>query len=214
MAGSWRVATMLDDKSQPMWKDSPGTDRGNIHLNAVMYELERSARLSPNLGNCGERRVGIRRGNALSWEPHAREHGAAAHLDALTADDLLRVAKKYFVDARSTTLIADPTEGGRSRSTGIPPRRRLSQPSTQPVAAKVVPFPAEFAHLSGFRATFEKGVEKGINGTLIVMTDHRLPIVSWSADVHGGAPVSRATRPGWGDGCRDGPQGAEGDDAE
>ena len=107
-----------------------------------------------------------------------------ARIEALTAADLQRVAKKYFVDNKRNTLTIIP---GKPDAPASQPA--ASQPGAAPVAQaepKKVDFPADYPTkppISGTipHATFEKGVEKTINGVrVIVMEDHRIPIVNWS----------------------------------
>ena len=107
-----------------------------------------------------------------------------ARIEALTAADLQRVAQKYFLASKSNTLTIVP---GKPDAPASQPA--ASQPGAEPVAQaepRKVDFPADYptkAPMSGTvpHATFEKGVEKMINGVrVIVMEDHRIPIVNWS----------------------------------
>ena len=125
-------------------------------------------------------------------------------IDALTADDLLRVAKKYFIDARATTLVITPGANAPLTNTPNPTTTATSQPSTQPEAAKPVAFPADYPTAAPLSptvpsATFEKGIEKKIAGArVIIMTDHRLPLVNWSLTFGGGAYREPADKTGLG----------------
>ncbi|HUO07429.1 MAG TPA: pitrilysin family protein [Phycisphaerae bacterium] len=107
-----------------------------------------------------------------------------ARMEALTAADLQRVARKYFVATKTSTLTIVP-----GKPTPAATQAAASQAATEPVAQaapRKVDFPADYptrAPMSGTipHATFEKGVEKNIDGVrVIVMEDHRIPIVNWS----------------------------------
>ncbi len=113
-----------------------------------------------------------------------RVNTARQRLEATTPDDLLRVAKLYFTDNQANTLIINP-----GQPTPTADFKASTQPTTEPVAQaapRTVNFPADYptkAPMTGTvpHATFEKGVEKIIDGVhVIVMEDHRLPLVNWS----------------------------------
>lgn len=124
---------------------------------------------------------------------------AQARIDALTAADILRVAKKYLVEARATTLVITPDAKAAQNlpattvaATG--PATAESQPATQAEGGvRAVMFPPEFETVPPVSAgvpsaTFAKGVEKEIDGArVIVMSDRRLPEVHWSLTFGGGS---------------------------
>jgi zinc protease len=126
---------------------------------------------------------------------------ARARLEALTAADLQRVAQKYLGDEHATTLLFKPGVPAESETEpGV-----TSQPATQPVAketAKAVKFPADYPAeppMSGKlpAATFAKGVEKQIGDVhVIVMEDHRMPIVNWSLTYRQGGYTEAAGKEG------------------
>ena len=117
---------------------------------------------------------------------------ARARIEALTPADLQRVAQKYFVPSKTSTLTIVPGKPD------LTPDQvsASSQPTTEPVA-QAEPRPVQFpegypthAPVSGSipHATFEKGVEKNIDGVrVIVMEDHRIPIVNWSLTMRMGS---------------------------
>ncbi len=125
-------------------------------------------------------------------------------IDAITAADIQRVAKKYFSDERASTLLItpDPKASLTPPSTITP--AAATQASTQPVAAKMVNFPTDYPTQAPFTgtvptATFEKGVEKIIGGVkVIVMTDRRLPIVNFSLVTRRGSYDEPAEKTGLG----------------
>ncbi|MGN6367888.1 MAG: M16 family metallopeptidase [Phycisphaerae bacterium] len=123
-----------------------------------------------------------------------------ARIEALTAADLQRVAKKYFVAGKSNTLTIVP---GKPEAPATQPA--ATQATSQPVAqaeAKKIDFPADYPAkppMSGTvpHATFEKGVEKTIDGVhVIVMEDHRIPLVTWSLATRMGSHAEPAGKEG------------------
>jgi zinc protease len=136
-----------------------------------------------------------------------RINTARARLEAITVDDVQRVAKKYFQEAKSTTLMIKPgvpTEKEKAEA----PSASTSQPASQPVEKqqpKPVDFPADYPKeppMSGKvpAAVFEKGVEKMVSGVrVIVMEDHRIPVVNWSLTMRQGGYVEPAGKEGLAD---------------
>ncbi len=94
---------------------------------------------------------------------------ARARIEAVTPADLQRVARQYLAEEKSSTLIITPGAPAIPGSTTV---AAASQPTTEPVAKEaphVVQFPADYPStppLPGAipTATFEKGVEKNIDG--------------------------------------------------
>ncbi|MFB3892307.1 MAG: M16 family metallopeptidase [Phycisphaerae bacterium] len=129
---------------------------------------------------------------------------AQQRIEAITADDVLRVAKKYLVDTKANTIIVTPDPKAPPIAATNPVWPDSSKASTQPEDAHPVKFPADYPTappLSGKvpSAVFEKGVEKEIDGAqVIVMTDHRLPTVNWSLTFGGGSYSEPADKTGLG----------------
>ncbi|HEY4329223.1 MAG TPA: pitrilysin family protein [Phycisphaerae bacterium] len=129
--------------------------------------------------------------NDLSRVPTAR-----ARLEATTVADLQRVAKTYFQDAGTNTMIITP-------GTPAPPAAALAaatapNPSTAPATPPVI-FPKDFPvqpPMSGKlpEAVFEKGTETTVNltgstgpGHVIVMEEHRMPTINWTLALRSGS---------------------------
>ncbi len=129
-------------------------------------------------------------------------NSAAKRIEAVTADDILRVAKKYLVDSKASTLVVTPD--AKAPLSLAPQPAAATQPSTQPEKGRAVVFGKDFPTrppLSGKApaAVFEKGAEKEIEGSqVIVMTDRRLPMVNWSLTFGGGSYSEPADKAGLG----------------
>jgi predicted Zn-dependent peptidase len=125
-------------------------------------------------------------------------------MDAVTADDVLAVAKKYLNPNQATVLTVKPDP------TGVQSRKAAQAlmanapvaPSTQPIMARDVQFPAgypEHPPMSPAKstATFAKGQDTTINGIhLVVLTDSRLPLVSWHLAMRHGSHNEPADKTG------------------
>ncbi len=132
-----------------------------------------------------------------------------AKLDAVTAADVQAAAVKYLQPNGATTLrmVPDPL-GLQARKAAATMTAALSKPdapvapSTQPVTAREVHFPANYPEhppiaLPRSAATFEKGTEAAVNGVrVVVMPDHRLPLVSWSLAIRRGSHSDPAGKEG------------------
>jgi zinc protease len=119
----------------------------------------------------------------------------------LTPADLQEVAKKYLQPARLTVLryMPDPT-GLKSRLASKDAAAKATEganaavvPSNKPIQTRDIKFPEGYLtrpplNESTVKKQFEKGVESvASNGTkVIVMSDHRLPLVNWSLVMRSG----------------------------
>jgi len=138
----------------------------------------------------------------LFWGDLSRVNTAQQRIEAVTIADIQRVAKKYLLDTRATTLVVTPDPQAPLTASG-PTSQAATQSATMPAeTARVVKFPADYpaaAPLSSSVpvATFEKGVEKTIDGVqVIVMTDRRLGLVNWSLTFAGGSYLEPADKTG------------------
>lgn len=146
---------------------------------------------------------------ALLRNDPGRVNTEEQRLEKITLADVQAVAKKYFVDQRATTLIIKP---GQPASTG-PAERIINAPTTASAtttrpaivaAPRAIQFPADFPPTvplpkTALSATFEKGVEKDIQGVkVIVMPDRRIPLVHWNLTLRMGSHAEPAGKEGLG----------------
>ncbi len=117
-----------------------------------------------------------------------RVNTALARINAVSVADVAAVAKKYLIPTRSTTLRVKPDPLGKearaatsqsAMNTPVPPSNEIPTP-------RIVEFPKDYPEHAPFDDSspvghFAKGEEADIDGVhVIVMPDHRLPLVSWS----------------------------------
>ena len=136
---------------------------------------------------------------ALIGGDASRANSELAKLNAVTGADVQAVATKYLLPTGSTTLLVTPDPLGvaaRKSAAAAAAITRGNAPvaaSTQPIAARLVHFPEGYPEqppLSRARSTaaFEKGQETRVNGVrVIVMSDHRLPLVNWTVTMQHGS---------------------------
>ncbi len=129
---------------------------------------------------------------------------ARARLEAITPADLQRVAKQYFGDNSSTTMVirpgapSAPATAAAGIATPPAPAAAIAAPAQPAANARTVTFPADYPTTPPMTGTlpaavFDKGVEKLItlpNSSapvrVIVMEDHRMPIINWSLALRAG----------------------------
>jgi zinc protease len=133
------------------------------------------------------------------------EKTARTRLEAITAADVQRVAATYFAENLSNVLTIHP---GKAAPLVEPTTQAAASVPASDIVAKAPPrnvvFPEAYPTTppaSGKipTATFDKGVESALGSsaspaTLIVMQDHRVPIVNWSITLRTGgyaAPVGK-----------------------
>ncbi len=134
-----------------------------------------------------------------------RVNTALAKLDAITIQDVQAVARKYLQPNQAMILHVKPNLLGMiAKPPAAKPADAPVAPSTRPVAARQVSFPAGWPAepplaSAQIPATFAKGTERMVNGVkVIVMPDHRLPTVSWTLAIRGGSHVEPAGKEGLG----------------
>ncbi len=115
-----------------------------------------------------------------------------AKIDAVTADDVLAVAREYLQPPQATVLVVEPDPTGtRTHRTAAAAAAAQMKgaavaPSTRPIRARVVTFPDGYPEHppmppEGVTAHFDLGRDATVNGVhVVVLTDHRLPTVSWT----------------------------------
>jgi zinc protease len=154
-------------------------------------------------------------GDAVLWADDAnRVNTDLAKLDAVTAADVQAVAKKYLQPDMVTLVTVEPDPLGTltrkaaaasGNSAGAAAALRGGAAvvaSTQPIAYKTVDFPADYPTKpplppAGVAAHFEKGQETTVNGVhVIVLTDHRLPLVGWTLAMRRGSDSDPADKLG------------------
>ena len=129
-----------------------------------------------------------------------RVNTALAKIEALTPADVQKVAAKYMRPERATTLTMKPSvlaamqsRVAASQVTDV--KNAPVQPSTAPVKPRLadVAFPADYPTTAPSadprkNPEFAKGTETKIDGVkVIVMPDHRLPLVNWSLTMRRGS---------------------------
>src|SRR2546423_1147781 len=130
-----------------------------------------------------------------------RVNTALAKIEALTPADIQKVAAKYFRPERATTLTMKPSvlaamnkQSAATQATAV--KNAGVQPSTAPVKPRLTidAFPKDYpttAPSATPRANpeFAKGVEETIDGVkVVVMEDHRLPLVNFALTMRRGSP--------------------------
>jgi zinc protease len=152
--------------------------------------------------------IGSAVGDEALWagDPN-RVNSDLAKLDAVTAADVLAVAKKYLNPNQATIMTVQPDPLGKLGRKSAMAAQALFKgapvaASSQPILARDVVFPEGYpehppippAHTT---ATFAKGQDTVINGIhLVVLTDHRLPIVSWTLAMRRGSHSDPAEKAG------------------
>jgi zinc protease len=121
-------------------------------------------------------------------------------IESLTPADLQKVAAKYLLPEKSTTLIVKPSilaaadrREASTKATAV--QEAPVQPSTAPVTPRLadVPFPKNYPTTAPTATPlpnpkFAKGTESTIDGVkVIVMSDTRLPLVNWSLTMRRGS---------------------------
>ena len=130
---------------------------------------------------------------------------------ALTPEKIQEVAKKYLQPQRGTTLVylPDPT-GSKGRAAEQADASKKADEAKNAEVAKSdvvveprkVDFPADYPTKppvggGDLAASFKKGDEIEVNGVkVIVMEDHRLPLVNWSLIMRSGSYAEPADKTG------------------
>jgi zinc protease len=116
-------------------------------------------------------------------------------MEAVTLADVHRVAQTYLTPAHSVTLRVTPDPLGKAERAAATQASMTPDvaPASNPVKARDVEFPKDWPatapepHVT-VKAHFDKGTETTIDGVkVIVMTDTRLPLVSWSLTTRHGS---------------------------
>jgi zinc protease len=163
-------------------------------------------------------------GEMLTHNTLKRVETERQRLEAITPADLLRVAQKYFPDNGTNIMVITPgTPDKPPAGAPVPNAQPVEAATTQPVAAPEVRFPADYPvkpPMTGTlpAATFEKGTETtlAIAGAsspieVVVMEDHRMPIINWTLALRAGGHADPVGKEGIGnltsDMVRRGPKG-------
>ena len=131
-----------------------------------------------------------------------------AKLDAVTPAQIQAVAKKYLNANQATTLLIKPDPlgtGARKAAAAAMAMTRKDAPvaaSTEPVHARDVHFPAGYPTTPPIiapssSAHFDLGQSSDVDGAhVVVLTDHRLPLVNWSLTLRRGSHSDPAGKEG------------------
>ncbi len=180
-------------------RDQPVT-ADELAKTKVQYRLEYAKRFET------AEQVAAQLGGELLYRGNLdRINTGLARIEAITAADLTRVAKKFLTDEASTTLIIKPDpKAPLTLQPTAPVEPAATVPSSQPGTRSKMKFPTDYPTtpptITGMpTASFEKGVESTVNGVrTIVMSDTRLPIVHWSLTLRNGSHDESAKQTGLG----------------
>ena len=130
----------------------------------------------------------------------SRVNQALAKVQALTPADVQKVAAKFLLPERATTLTMKPSvlaamkkSSAATQATAV--KNAGVQPSTKPIEPRLTAdaFPKDYPTTAPTATPrpnpeFAKGVESNVNGVkTIVMTDHRLPLVNFTLTTRRGS---------------------------
>jgi len=134
---------------------------------------------------------------ALKAGDPGRVNTALVKLEAVTAEDVKRVADQYMKQGEATTLIIRPDPNTKlAKAAATQAAAAKDAPvvaATKPIEPRVVNFPPDYPTkppVSGeaMKATLQKGTEVNVSGVkVVVMTDTRLPLVQWSLTMRRGS---------------------------
>ncbi len=137
-----------------------------------------------------------------------RVNTAMARLEAVTREDVQAAARRYIRPENSVTLHVKPSllamAANLLKGKKEAPDTQVT-PSSQPIRARVVEFPKGYEATppvgdSVIEATYPKGVEATVEGVrVIVMEDHRLPLVNWNLTMRCGSHCEAAGKEGLGE---------------
>ncbi len=144
-------------------------------------------------------------GDAELWagDPN-RINDDLGKLDAVTAEQVLEVARKYLGPDQVTVLTVKPDPTGvlgKKAAQALMANAPVA-PSTQPIMPRDVQFPAGYPEHAPLppahpAASFAKGQEATVNGVrVIVLTDSRLPVVNWTLAMRRGSHNEPAEKAG------------------
>jgi zinc protease len=204
-------ATVLQGKTTAAVESALADELKRLHTSGVtadeLNKVKVQARMSLLQGRLTDDALASQLGNEaiLSGDP-GRVNTQLERIDKVTVDDINRVARQYLTATGQTTLIIKPdplnTAARASATEASAIATAPVAPSTTPVAPRAVEFPAGYptqpptATLPAGRA-FEKGTEFDVQGVrVIVMPDHRLPLVNWGLTIRRGGYTTAADQ--WG----------------
>jgi zinc protease len=162
---------------------------------ALVHERETADKLASQVGE-----------EALFGHDPNRVNTQLEKIQAITTAEIQAMAKLYLQPQRATDLLIKPDPLGKeARAAATQADATINAPvvpATKPIEARVVNFPAgypEHAPLAKGAAApeFKKGTEIDVNGVkVIVMTDNRLPLVSWNLSMRRGSHSESAATKG------------------
>ena len=132
-------------------------------------------------------------------------------MEKITVAEIKAMAEKYLQPQRATDLLVKPDPLGKdARAAASQADAAINAPvvpASKPIEARVVKFPEGYpdhAPLAKGAAApeFKKGTEVEVNGVkVIVMTDNRLPLVSWNLAMRRGSHSEPAGKKGMASMC-------------
>jgi len=184
----------------------------DVAKNGVTQEELDRARASQRVGLIKSRETceaiaGNIGNEALFANDPSRVNTEFAKISAVTPADVRRVAQKYFTAGGATIVHMLPDPLGVERRKAVAQAAKMFDvaPSTRPVVARDVVFPADYPTapptvVATNSADFAKGIEFDVAGVrVIVMTDHRLPTVSLNYAMRAGSDNDPAGKQGLAD---------------
>jgi zinc protease len=131
---------------------------------------------------------------ALFADDAGRVNTFLAKVNALTPADIQAIARKYLAPTGATTMTIHPDPLGKAaQASKAEQTANAPVKASEPVKSRDVKFPTDWPdHPTIAKAqatpTFEKGTESSVNGVrVVVMPDHRLPLVNWSLTMRRGS---------------------------
>src|SRR5207249_3740411 len=128
-----------------------------------------------------------------------RANEAWRKIQKLTTTDIQAIAKKYIKPEAATTVLYLPDPTGIHQKETASANEKANEvktagvaPSTEPIQPRAASFPENYPtkpplNNESLKVTFEKGTETNVNGVkVIVMSDHRLPLVNWQLIMRSG----------------------------
>ena len=162
---------------------------------ALVHERETAEKLASQVGE-----------EALFGGDPNRVNTQLAKLEGVSVSEIKAMAEKYLAPQRATDLLVKPDPLGKEARAAATQADATANgpvtPASKPIESRVVHFPdgyPDHAPLANSAAApeFKKGTEVEVHGVkVIVMTDNRLPLVSWSLAMRHGSHSESSDKKG------------------